>query len=90
MKADCMPGSTRTTLPDRCCRQAARERALDVQFLHGALQDQGDARFLRRDVDQDVFVHRLRTAMVMNVDHTRRAAANRPASSWAVSYRAGP
>ena len=29
--------------------QAARERALDVQFLHGAVLDDRDARFLRRD-----------------------------------------
>ena len=38
-------------------RQSAREGALDVQFLHSALQDQRHARFLRGDVDEDVFVH---------------------------------
>jgi hypothetical protein len=37
--------------------QAAGERALDVQFLHGALHHQRDARFLRGDIDQDVFSH---------------------------------
>ena len=37
--------------------EAARQRALDVQFLHRTLQDQRDARFLRGDVDQNVFVH---------------------------------
>ena len=40
--------------------QAARAGALDVQLLHHALFEHGDARFLRRDVDQD-FMHR-RTA----------------------------
>jgi hypothetical protein len=37
--------------------QAARQRAFYVQFLHGALHDQGDAGFLRCDVNQDIFVH---------------------------------
>ncbi len=35
--------------------QPARRRALDVHFLHHALLDDGDARLLRRDVDQDLF-----------------------------------
>jgi hypothetical protein len=30
-------------------------RALDVQFLHDALVHDGDAGFLRREVDQDLF-----------------------------------
>ena len=34
--------------------QPALERALDVQLLHGAVLDDGHARFLRRPVDQDV------------------------------------
>ena len=34
--------------------QAALERALDVQLLHGAVLDDRDARFLRGPVDQDV------------------------------------
>ena len=37
--------------------QAARRRALDLHFLHDALLDDGDARLLRRDVDQDFFGH---------------------------------
>ena len=31
---------------------------LHVQFLSDALLDDRDPRFLRRDVDQDLFVHR--------------------------------
>ena len=37
--------------------QAALERAFDVQLLHGAILDDGDARLLRRPVDQDVLLH---------------------------------
>ena len=36
------------------CPQAAFERALDVQLLHRAVLDEGDARLLRRPVDEDV------------------------------------
>ena len=36
---------------------AARQRALDVKLLHRALLDECDPRFLRREVDQDFFVH---------------------------------
>ena len=39
--------------------QAARARALDVQLLHDALLEHRDARFLRRDVDQDLVRHRM-------------------------------
>ena len=38
--------------------QPARARALDVQLLHHALLEHRDARFLRRDVDQDFLRHR--------------------------------
>ena len=41
-----------------------RQRAFDVKFLHGALLDERDARFLRRDVDQDFFIH----GVVLEVD----------------------
>ena len=34
--------------------QAALQRAFDVQFLHGAVFDDGHARLLRRPIDQDV------------------------------------
>ncbi len=34
--------------------QAARAGTLDVQLLHHALFEHGDARLLRRDVDQDL------------------------------------
>ena len=37
--------------------QPAARRALDVQFLRDAALHHGDPRFLRRDVDQDFFVH---------------------------------
>jgi hypothetical protein len=37
--------------------QTTRERALDVEFLDGGLLDDGHARFLRRDIDEDVFGH---------------------------------
>ena len=37
--------------------QAARARALDVQLLHDALLEHGDARFLRRYVDEDFMRH---------------------------------
>jgi hypothetical protein len=37
--------------------QAALQRALDVQLLHGAQLDDGHAGFLRRPVDQDVLLH---------------------------------
>jgi hypothetical protein len=36
---------------------AAAVGALDVQFLHRALLQQGDAGFLRREVDQELFSH---------------------------------
>ena len=57
--------------------QAARERALDVQFLHGALQDQRDARLLRGDVDQDVFVHGAQAAAVESMMIHGRAGSAR-------------
>jgi hypothetical protein len=31
-----------------------------VQLLHRSLENQGDAGFLRRDVDEDVFAHKMR------------------------------
>jgi len=37
--------------------QPARQGPFDVQFLNGPLQDERDARLLRGDVDEDVFVH---------------------------------
>ena len=37
--------------------EPARARTLDVQFLHHALLEHGDTRFLRRDVDQDFMGH---------------------------------
>ena len=37
--------------------QPARECALDVELLNGGLLDDGHARFLRRDIDEDVFGH---------------------------------
>ncbi len=37
--------------------QPARGGAFDLHFLHHALLDDGDARLLRRDVDQDFFSH---------------------------------
>jgi len=37
--------------------QAARGGALDVQFLHDAALHEGDARFLRREVDQEFLAH---------------------------------
>jgi hypothetical protein len=37
--------------------QAAARAALDEQLLHHARGGHGDARFLRRDVDQDFFLH---------------------------------
>jgi len=37
--------------------QAALERALDVQLLHGAVLDHGHARLLGRPIDQDVLLH---------------------------------
>lgn len=36
---------------------SARQRALDVKLLHRALLNEGNAGFLRCDVDQDFFVH---------------------------------
>ena len=36
---------------------AAAVAALDVQFLHHALLQQGDAGFLRREVDEELFSH---------------------------------
>ena len=36
---------------------AARQRALDMQFLDCTLQDQRYPCFLRRDVDENVFAH---------------------------------
>jgi hypothetical protein len=56
--------------------QPTRERAFDVQFLHRALQDERDARFLRGDVDEDIFVHgRRRAGIVQSVMiHGGRAA----------------
>ena len=50
--------------------QPARQRAFDVQFLHGALQDQRDARFLRGDVDQDFFVHGPAVRIVQSASYT--------------------
>ena len=41
---------------------AALELALDVQLLHGAALDHGDARFLGRPVDEDV-LHRARLVL---------------------------
>src|SRR5471032_1566468 len=84
MKADCVAG------------QAARQRALDVQLLHGALQDEGDAGFLRRHVNQYVFVHVSSMPVVLVVaakdDHTRAQGNGKPAwrSNCAVSYRGRP
>ena len=37
--------------------QAPAGRALDVQFLHHALLQHGDAGFLRGEVDEDFFAH---------------------------------
>jgi hypothetical protein len=37
--------------------EAAAGTTLDMQFLHDALVHDGDARFLRREVDQDLFGH---------------------------------
>src|SRR5476649_2927918 len=76
--------------------QAARQRALDVQLLHGALQDEGDAGFLRRHVNQYVFVHVSSMPVVLVVaakdDHTRAQGNGKPAwrSNCAVSYRGRP
>src|SRR5471030_1827910 len=76
--------------------QAARQRALDVQLLHGALQDEGDAGFLRRNVNQYVFVHVSSMPVVLVVaakdDHTRAQGNGKPAwrSNCAVSYRGRP
>ena len=36
---------------------SARQGALHMQFLHGALLNESHPRLLRRNVDQDVFVH---------------------------------
>ena len=44
--------ATQVNVPD----QAAGADALDVQLLHYALLEHGDARFLRCDIDED-FVH---------------------------------
>ncbi len=53
-----MPGSTRTTRPEiDVADDAAAVGALDVQFLHHALLQQGDAGFLRREIDQELFSH---------------------------------
>ena len=38
--------------------QAALERSLDMQFLQGTVSNNGNPRFLRRPVDQDIFMHR--------------------------------
>jgi hypothetical protein len=38
-----------------------------VQFLNSALQDLRDARFLRGDVDEDVFVHGARRRVLFRV-----------------------
>jgi hypothetical protein len=43
---------------------AARQRSFDVKFLDCALLDQRDARFLRRDIDQDFFIH----GVILEVD----------------------
>jgi hypothetical protein len=37
--------------------EAATGAAFDMQFLHDALMHDGDARFLRGEVDQDLFGH---------------------------------
>lgn len=57
----------------------ARQRALDVKLLHRALLDECDPRFLRREVDQDFFVHG-------GIQKATRAARN----SAAVSKRGRP
>ena len=43
--------------------EPARARALDVQLLHDALLEHRDARFLRRDVDEDFMRHRARVGI---------------------------
>ena len=54
MKADCMPGSTRTTFAEvEVADDAAATGALDVQLLHHALLDDRDAGFLRGEVDEE-------------------------------------
>ena len=46
--------------------QAALAVALDVQFLHLAEIDHGDPGFLRRDVDEDFFGHKISKPTVFN------------------------
>ena len=58
MKADCMPGRMRHDAPEiDVADQAAAGGAFDVQFLHDALLHDGNAGFLRREIDQDFFGH---------------------------------
>ncbi len=60
--------------------QSAPVRTLDVQFLRHARVDDGDARFLRRDVDQNVFGH-------VDVDCAQRARAGFSSRSGATTPR---
>src|SRR5471030_1138583 len=94
--AFCGPSCGRASQMSATCKNAARQRALDVQLLHGALQDEGDAGFLRRHVNQYVFVHVSSMPVVLVVaakdDHTRAQGNGKPAwrSNCAVSYRGRP
>src|SRR5690606_34848810 len=54
--------------------EPSRARTLDVQLLDRSLLHDGDARFVRRVVDQDLFGHRVPA----------------PRSNRAVSYRGRP
>jgi len=51
--------------------QPAAGRALDVQLLHRALLGHRHPRFLRRDVDEDLLVHRRRRAKAVHADVRR-------------------
>jgi hypothetical protein len=67
MKADCMPGRMRTTLAEvDVADDAAAGVALDMQLLHDALVHDGDAGFLRREVDQDLFGMALESGIGLN------------------------
>ena len=57
---------------------AALELALDVELLHRAALDDGDTRFLRRPVDEDVLHRRGRRAQGRTATpaHSRRTAVS--------------
>ena len=84
--------------------EAARARALDVQLLHDALLEHRDARFLRRDVDEDFVRHRMSAVRRRSTGQGPRSARSNAgamraaystgkpmrASSCAVSYSGSP